>query len=338
MAETRELTNTIKQFAREEGFDLVGIAPAKALEWDYTDRFRQWLGNDWHASMEYMATNVEKRFSPQLMVQGAGSVICLAVGYTPDASENNRNLVARYARGRDYHKVLKKRCHKLMDRIRGIAPEFDGRAFVDSAPVMERTLAALARLGWIGRNGSVITEKFGSYVLLCEIICNLPLVADEPVESQCRDCGRCVEACPTSALIGDGTVDSNKCISYLTIEHRDAIDEKYWPLMGSRIFGCDACQESCPFNKDVAVGDEQLRGVPLGGVGLADILSWSCEDWDAATQGSAIRRAKFEMLLRNVVIAAGNSGDRTLKPKLEKLRTTQPELEKPIGWALKQLK
>ena len=267
-------------------------------------RFLDWLASGSHAGMEYMAVNIDLRLDPSRLLPGAQSVICLAAAYPAgkngDASlfsipakvadsglaENREaslflpsgsgRLIARYAAARDYHKVLKRRCHALMDAIREVEPTFEGRAFVDSAPIMERTLAAMAGLGWIGRNGCLIVEGTGSYVLLCEIVCNLPLVGPpsflggvEPCNlaadgtSACRDlgstcprplkcmadCGQCVRACPTAALRGDGTLDARRCISYLTIEHRGEIPREFWPLMGVRLFGCDACQEACPHNK-----------------------------------------------------------------------------------------
>jgi len=244
-----------------------------------------------------------------------------------------QGLIARYAGGRDYHKVLKRACIKLMDAIRSWQVGFEGRAFVDSGPVMERSLAALAGLGWIGRNGCLIAPGIGSYVLLCEIICNLPLLADSLMEDSCGRCGQCVKSCPTGALMEDGTVDANRCVSCLTIEHRDEITPEHWPRMGTRIFGCDACQEACPHNL--------RKGADPHTLPLSQLLRWEQGDWDAATRGLALRRATWPMFLRNAAIAAGNSGDPALVAPLKELRLrAEGELSflRPvIDWAMSRL-
>lgn len=309
MVRSGEITAVVKKLAMEVGFARVAIASVDAEL--HAERFRGWLARGYHADMAYMGRNVAKRLAPALLVDGARSVICLAVACAGDDMPGGGAFVARYARGRDYHKVLKKRCRHLMDQIRGIVPEFQGRAFVDSGPVAERALAAAAGLGWIGRNGCLVAPGLGSYILLCEIVCNLALAPDRPIASQCTDCNACVSACPTGAIVEDGMVDCRRCISYLTIENRGEIAADLRPLMGMRVFGCDTCQEACPHNRDLPAGDSDLAaaGPPLGGAGIADILTWGAEDWDRATRGSATRRATHEMLLRNARIAAENAGD-----------------------------
>ena len=287
-------------------------------------------------------------------------------GGTPSA----QGRIARFAGGRDYHKVLKRACIRLMDAIRSWHVGFEGRAFVDSGPVMERSLAAMAGLGWIGRNGCLIVPGLGSYVLLCEIVCNLPLHADSPMEGSCGRCGQCVKSCPTGALLDDGTVDANRCISCLTIEHRGEIAPEHWPRMGTRVFGCDACQEACPHNQSSAVGAVRLRtahgifAVPEGTsepgfrgqvlrdestlaaknphtLPLAQVLRWEPGDWDAATQGLSLRRADWAMFLRNAAIAAGNSGDPALLAPLKELRLRAEGdlafLRPLIDWAMSRL-
>jgi len=331
-----ELTVAVKSLALEGGFARVGIAPATAVP--HGEIFRDWLARGYHASMAYMARNVEKRLRPELLAEAGRSVICLAVSYAPPQTERAAGPIARYARGRDYHKVLKKRCVALMGRLRRIAPNFEGRAFVDSAPVAERSLAAMAGVGFIGRNGCLIVPGLGSYVVLCEIVCNLPLRPTEAIASQCGDCGACLAACPTGAFADEGVVDARRCISYLTIEHAGEIPAELLPRIGDRVFGCDACQAACPHNRDVPPGDAELT-TQAGGGGKSlptpeEILRWSHTDWDAATRGRAIRRAGYEMLLRNAVIAAGNAADPALVGPLERLSAAQPQLAEALRWAL----
>jgi epoxyqueuosine reductase len=350
MSHPDSLTAAVKSLALEAGFARVGIAPADTPP--HAERFGQWLGRSWHGEMEYMAANLVKRLQPDRLVEGAKSCICLAVSYAPAPGEAD-GLVARYARGRDYHKVLKKRCLSLMDAIRRIVGSLTAQAFVDTAPVMERSLAARAGLGWIGRNGCLIVPGLGSYVLLCEIICDLPLDFDRPLgatgvppvgttvehpddrqdarrttddrRDACRTCGACVRACPTGAIGDGGLVDARRCVSYLTVECREPIDPQLWKAIGNGVFGCDRCQEACPHNRSVPPGDAELRGAgpPLGGAAVADILNWTEQDWDLATRGSACRRASRAMFLRNAKIAAGNKDRQTAGPEDRKTKTNE---------------
>jgi len=333
-----QLTLDVKHLAERVGFARAGVAPAEPCQVALV-AYEQFLRADYHAGMGYLARNIEKRFDTRLLVPGARSVLCLAVGYAPAGGEPDGPFVARYARGRDYHAVLKQRCRVLMDHIKRIAPGFRGRAFVDAAPIMERTLAAMAGLGWIGRNGCLIVPELGSYVVLCEIVCNLPLVPDEPLNVHCNDCDACTAACPTGACLGNCMVDCRSCLSYLSIEHRGRIDRRFWDVWGQRLFGCDSCQAACPYNRDVPPGDAELRGTgpPLGGAGLAEILAWTRDDWDRATRRSAVRRAGYEGLIRNAVLAAGNSRDATLADPLRRLRRTLPDLAEMIDWSLGRL-
>ncbi len=333
-----ELTSRVKALAADEGFTRVGIAPATLI--DDAGRFASWIDLAWHADMHYMAQNRDKRMCPELLVPGARSVICLVVPYGGQkAADSTCGEVARYATGRDYHKVLKRRCQKLMSSIAAELEGFEGRAFVDSAPVMERSLAAAAGVGWIGRNGCLIVPGIGSYVFLCEIICNLPLVFDAPITGRCGDCRACVDACPTGALGEDGLVDCRKCLSYLTIEHRGSLAPEYMEAQGTRLFGCDSCQEACPHNVDADGGDAEcaLEGPSLGGRELADILGWDEDAWDAGTRGSAVRRAKFDGLLRNAAIVAGNAGRDELVEHLRVLVRGGGVAADAASWAIGRL-
>jgi epoxyqueuosine reductase len=335
------------------GFARLGVASSHPVE--HADVFREWLAQDYHAQMSYMARNVKKRLCPAQLVEGARSVLCLAISYAPGGEETGptpshppadaRAFVARYARGRDYHRILKSRCYALMDRIRSVEPTFRGRAFVDSAPVAERSLAAAAGLGWIGRNGCLIAPGLGSYVLLCEIVSNLDLPPDAPLEGGCEGCNACVRACPTGALLGGGLVDARRCVSYLTIEHRGSICTDLRRGLGHRVFGCDRCQEACPHNHCVPAGDPELTALrtPLHDLPLAELLDWTETDWDQATRGSPIRRAKYHALLRNAAVASGNylaqttNTQQTLEliPPLTRLTDIGP-CQAEARWALGQ--
>lgn len=306
MSSGKQLAAAIKSLAQDAGFMAVGIASTQAdLK---ADAFARWIEKGFHAGMAYMARDVATRHRPTSLMDGARSVICLAVSYAPTEDLAGGAFIARYARGRDYHRVLKKRAHRLMDCIREIEPGFEGRAFVDAGPIAERSLAAAAGLGWIGRNGCLIVPGLGSYVVLCEVVCNLSLPADEPVASRCGDCDKCIQACPTGALHADGLLDARRCRSYLTIEHRGEIDPKVGSLMGNCVFGCDVCQEVCPQNRSAPPGDAEITGPrdALRELSAHRVLDWTEADWDAATRGSTMRRATYEMWVRNARMCRGN--------------------------------
>ena len=333
-----QLKAHIANLAQQLGFAAMGIVPCTNITKRYTSGYEQFIQLDYHGQMGYLARNMDKRFNPAKLVDSARSVICLAVSYAP-ADFGGPGLVARYARGGDYHDVLKLRCRKLMDQIVELSPEFRGRAFVDAGPVMERTLATGAGLGWIGRNGCLIAPGLGSYFVLCEIFCNLSLPADQPIAGSCGDCRACIDSCPTGACIGDGLVDSRECLSYQTIENRGEIDRKYWPLMGDRVFGCDSCQDACPHNQGVSVGDQELigRANQLAGVSLGQMLSWSQDQWRNACRGTAAERTGPEALARNAIIAAGNSGNITYVEQLSACRLAWPAWAEIVDWAIGRL-
>ena len=344
MPTSGELIATIKDLAKAEGFGALAIASAGCTP--PTEAYQRWIAEGWHGGMSYMEKNMPQRMRPDVLVPGAKSVICMAAGYGVSAFAPSA-LIARYACGRDYHKVLKRRCIAMMDRLREAIPQFDGRAFVDSAPVMERSLAAACGLGFIARNGCLVVPGMGSYVLLCEIVCNLELEAGTPLKDTCGDCGRCQAACPTNAIRAGNLIDSRRCISYLTIEHAGEIPPEFWPRMGTSVFGCDACQQACPLN-DAVEGDKPQCHSPIDAelapredvrnLSLASILKWTPADWDMFTRGSALRRATFDMFIRNAIIAAGNSGDRSLIELLHALRAEHPSRGVMIDWAIDRLK
>ncbi|MBS3821940.1 MAG: tRNA epoxyqueuosine(34) reductase QueG [Planctomycetes bacterium] len=333
-----DLTLRVKHLAAEFGFATAGIAPATAVDGTWRQRFEQWLAEGHAAAMDYMHRDPARRFDPQRVVDEARSVIVLATSYAPDPNDPVGDIdIARYARGRDYHKVLKKRAHALCDRLRDMAPDFAGRAFVDSAPVAEKSLAVLAGLGWIGRNGLLIVAGLGSYVLLTEIVCNLPLTPDAPSGGSCGPCRACIDVCPTAALLGDGLLNVRRCLSYRNKGGR-SLPREYWPAAGVRVFGCDACQEVCPHNIDVPPGDPQLRSSPgRRALQLADLLAWSEKDFNAATRGSPVRRAGYDALMLHAVVAAGNARRTDLRGRLEALGRDRPALAEAVAWALARI-
>jgi len=316
----------VKELARAAGFLRAGIAPAGPLPAEVLARYRRWLGAGMHARAGYLERDVATRFDPSRLLAGARSVLCLAASYAPPETDAPptpaRPFVARYARGRDYHRALRRRARRLLQTLRAELPGLDGRVLVDAGPIAERSLAVAAGLGWIGRNGCLIVPGIGSYVVLCEIVCTVALSADGPLSAGgCGDCRRCVEACPTGACGGDGLIDGRRCLSQQTIENRGRIPPALWPRLGLRLFGCDTCQEVCPYNQGVGAGAPELTGAGArrAAPSLAKVLSWTRGDWDAATRGSALRRATYEMWLRNAALAAGASGDPSLAPLLERL-------------------
>jgi len=319
--------------ARGLGFARVGVAPPVAAR---PERFAEFLARGLHADMHYLARNPSARADARHLLPEARSVMCLAVSYAPDAADESSGLIARYARGRDYHRVLRARCRKLLAALVEIVPDLKARICVDTAPLLERDLAAQAGLGWIGRNGCLIDPQLGSYLLLAEIVTNLPLPPDGPVADRCGGCRACIDACPAGAIGDDGLLDCRRCASYLTIEHRGAIGEPLRKAMGRNVFGCDACQAACPFNRRAPAGDAALRGPSdLARTPLGEILDFTDADWDRLTRGSAARRATREMFARNAAIAVGNTHDQTLRRPLKRLaESASAVVAEAARWAL----
>ncbi len=308
-----QLAARIKQQARQLGFDLVGIAPAGPSA--YRDYLRQWLEAGCHGSMQWLANRFEERTDPGVYLPGAASVICVALNYhQPDAEASTPSptmgRIARYARGEDYHEFMKKRLHQLADGIRQWAPDARTRACVDTAPVMEKELARRAGLGWVGKNTLVIHPKIGSWLLLGEVITTLRLPADEPGIDRCGTCRRCIEACPTGALTEPYRLDARRCIAYLTIENRGEVAEELQPGIGQWLFGCDICQEVCPWNRKAPFGSESafLSRFESGGLESREVANWGVEDYRTALKGSSIKRVKLPILQRNARIVLKNSG------------------------------
>ena len=306
----------IKAKARELGFDLCGIASADSHP---ELRFlREWIDRGYAGEMAYMTRSADRRADVRAVVPGARSVIVTGTVYNtvePYAPEPDDDvaLISRYAWGDDYHDVLKARLDALLSWMRAESSEsFDARAYVDTGPVQERVYAQRAGLGWIGKNTCLINPTLGSWVFLSEIICTLPLEPDASGLDQCGSCTRCLDACPTGALVGPGVLDATRCISYLTIELRGPIATELRPGIGTHVYGCDICQDVCPYNQASIVSQDEAWQ-PRSGLnlpGLAELWRRSDDDLRALTRHSAMRRAKITGLRRNIAVAIGNGGDR----------------------------
>ena len=302
----------IKSRARELGFDLAGIAAADPSR--YRDYLRQWLDDGQHGTMDYLARRFETRTDPSVYVPGAASVICVAINYyvplerVPDDDRPHHARIARYALGDDYHELIKERLWKLSDWIRTQAPDAITRSCVDTAPVMEKEVAARAGVGWIGKNTCVIHPQVGSWLLLGEIITTLELPPDEPAVDRCGTCRRCIDACPTAAITAPYQLDARRCISYLTIEHRPPIPDEFHLLLGEWLYGCDICQDVCPWNHKAPIATDpavQPR-FPTGTIDLRQLLQWNAEAYSTTLRGTAMKRVKLPVLQRNAKIIADN--------------------------------
>ncbi len=320
--------------AEELGFAAVGVAAVGPAA--HGQAFREWLAAGRHASMDYMARHVEQRCDIRVGWPWARSVLCLAAGYV-QAGGGPDGPIARYARGRDYHKVLKRLCHRLADELAELSPGLQARACVDTAPLLERDWAAGSGLGWIGKNGCLIHPTHGSYLLLAEIVLSIDLPVDTPIPDRCGDCTRCLDACPNGALLAPRVLDARRCNSWATIENRATLDGDVLDLAG-QVFGCDCCQSVCPFNTGAPAGLPELATPkPIASADVLTILNWSQSDWDAATVGTATRRAKYAHLLRNAAMVAGQTGMPEASEALRRLTGHSSLIVADASaWALRQ--
>jgi epoxyqueuosine reductase len=309
------LAHRVRELARQFGFQRCGITGIELG--DDEAHLRDWLAQGLYGSMEWMARHGDKRSRPDDLVPGTLRVISVGLDYGrrddqeawETLANGERAYVARYALGRDYHKLMRQRLQKLADRIAEEVGPFGHRVFVDSAPVLERALARNAGLGWIGKHTCLIDKDGGSWFFLGEIYVDLPLPVDAPATAHCGTCVRCIDICPTRAIVAPHRLDARRCIAYLTIEHEGTIDEELRPLIGNRIFGCDDCQLVCPWNKFAKRSDEpdfRARN-NLDEATLADLFAWEEEEFLQRTEGTAIRRSGHERWLRNIAIALGNA-------------------------------
>ena len=342
MNQSSQITNLVKAAARDAGFELVGVAPV--YDFDELDRFREWIAAGRAAEMKYMEARDEagtlKRSSLHSTLPWVRSVVVGAINYntaqpySTELDDASRGWIARYAWGHeDYHQAVMSRLRIVESQLRHAVSESEPPAlqtccYVDTGPIVERVFAKYAGVGWIGKNTCILNQKLGSWLFLGVILTSLELEPDLPAADRCGSCTRCIDACPTDALIAPYQLDSNRCISYLTIEKRGAIPEDMREGLGRHVFGCDICQDVCPWNRKAPHTNApkfQARD-ELVNPALEWLAEMTAEEFREKFRGSAVRRAKRSGLRRNAVIAMGNSGDQRFEALLEKLRKDEDEV------------
>ncbi|HEX9801794.1 MAG TPA: tRNA epoxyqueuosine(34) reductase QueG [Gammaproteobacteria bacterium] len=348
------LSTLIRRWGEELGFQQVGFADTDlgAAE----AQLQQWLLAGYHGEMEYMARHGSKRSRPAELEPGTLSVISVRMDYLPQTgvdpwqllASSERGYISRYALGRDYHKLMRKRLQQLARRIAAHTGEFGYRVFVDSAPVLEKPLAQKAGLGWVGKHSNILSRSAGSWFFLGEIYTDLPLPPDHAVDDHCGRCTACIDICPTGAIVEPYVVDARRCISYLTIEHRGSIPDALRPLLGNRIYGCDDCQLICPWNR-FAGWSKEVDFLPRQGLEnpeLVELFLWSEEQFLRHTEGSPIRRIGHEAWLRNIAVALGNAlknrqdpaRDAIIAALRQRLEHPSPLVQEHTRWAIARQK
>ena len=342
--ELTALAMEIKQWGLALGFQQVGITDTHLPEAEA--HLNQWLSKNHHGEMDYMQRHGNKRSRPALLQPGTTRIISVRMDYLPEAaSAMDQTLadpaaayISRYALGRDYHKLMRNRLQQLADKIQDHYGPFGYRAFVDSAPVLEKALAEKAGLGWIGKHSNLINRKAGSWFFLGELYTDLPLPTDDKTGSHCGSCTACLDICPTQAIVGPYEVDARRCVSYLTIELKGSIPEPLRPLIGNRIYGCDDCQLICPWNRFAKLTGEKDFNPRhrLNSRQLVEVFAWTEPEFLTRTEGSAIRRIGHERWLRNIAVALGNAPASSLITDALKARLDHPSeiVKEHVLWAL----
>ena len=343
------LANNIRQWAQDFGFQQTGITDTHLGEEE--SRLIDWLDKGYHGEMYYMAEHGVKRSRPDMLLPGTVRIISVRMDYRPDELTDEQSVldnpeqayISRYALGRDYHKLMRKRLQKLAHKIEQVVGDFNYRVFVDSAPVLEKTIAQKAGLGWQGKHTNIINKEAGSWFFLGEIYTNLPLPIDKPDnENHCGTCEACIDICPTKAIIAPYVLDARRCISYLTIELNGPIPVELRPMMGNRIYGCDDCQMVCPWNR-FAQQTKEEDFMPRNGLDSATLITlfnWTEEEFLTKTEGSAIRRAGYENWLRNIAVALGNetTSETVIAELNRKKQHPSTLIREHVEWALLQHK
>ena len=342
--DANELTVQIRRWGGELGFQQVAIADTDLSVAE--TRLQQWLQAGYHGEMDYMERHGHKRSRPAELEPGTMSVISVRMDYLPQTpvdpwqvlGNGEQGYISRYALGRDYHKLMRKRLQLLARKIATQIGEFGYRVFVDSAPVLEKPLAQKAGLGWVGKHSNILNRSAGSWFFLGELYTDLPLLPDQAVSEHCGSCRACIDICPTAAIVEPYVVDARRCISYLTIEYKGSIPETLRPQIGNRIYGCDDCQLVCPWNRFASPSKEPdfLPRHGLESPHLVELFLWSEEQFLRYTEGSAIRRIGHEAWLRNLAIALGNAPG---KPEIiavlkQRLNHPSPLVLEHVRWAL----
>ena len=344
--ESQALLDRMQRWARSLGFQALGVSDINLH--DAEEKLQRWLAKGFHGEMAFMHKHGAKRTRPDLLVEGTVRVISVRMDYWPgEAAEpwqvindGNKAFISRYALGRDYHKLMRKRLARLAAKMEKEIGPMGYRVFTDSAPVMEKAIAEKAGLGWIGKHTNVLSRDAGSYFFLGEIYTDLPLPLTEATTAHCGSCSACIDICPTQAIVAPYQLDARRCISYLTIELRGSIPESLRPLMGNRIYGCDDCQLVCPWNKyaQATVESDYLPREGLDAPQLVDLFNWTEQEFLQKLEGSPIRRIGHDCWLRNIAVALGNA--ETSETVIEALQQKQAHpsdlVREHVNWALAQ--
>ena len=346
MPDFSALAGQIRAWARELGFQQAGIAGIELPEDEC--RLLEWLQQQRHGEMKYMRRHGTLRSRPAELVPGTLRVISVRMDYWPDGARDaenslqtkDRTYIARYALGRDYHKLMRSRLQKMAGRIEAEVGKFGYRAFTDSAPVLEKALARNAGLGWIGKHTNLINKNAGSWFFLGELFTDLPLPVDKPARDHCGSCHTCMDVCPTHAIVAPYQLDARRCIAYLTIEYKGSIPLEFRKPMGNRVFGCDDCQLFCPWNK-FAQPTQEKDFKPRHGLddaALVELFNWTEEEFQQRTEGSAIRRVGYECWLRNIAVALGNAPTSELVINALRGRKSHPSalVREHVTWSIGQ--
>ncbi len=335
------LTQQIKDKALELGFEAVGIAPATAIP---KEHLRTWLSRQYHGQMAYMEKNCEKRVDPEKVLPHARSILSLGLNYLHHYSlpydQPEKGVISRYASGTDYHQVVEGKLRRLLDFIHELEPQIQGKTYVDTGPVMDKYWAVQSGLGWLGKHTNVLSRELGSWFFIGEILLDRELDYDLPGQDFCGSCTRCIDACPTGAIVEPYLLDSRRCISYLTIELREDIPEQWRQPMGNLIYGCDICQDVCPWtNKTPLAQTEEFQPRNENQTpDLKELAAMSPDDFRDCYRGSAIKRAKWRGLMRNVAVALGNTRRSDMIPALKRLLASEePLIRRHAAWGLKQI-
>lgn len=341
----------LKQWAQQLGFQELGVS---GIDLSTEERYlKRWLAKGFHGDMEWMERHGNKRTRPDELEEGTISIISVRMDYLPPQTVDpimmlnhpERAYISRYALGRDYHKIMRKKLEKLAKKINeelSDSEQMQYRVFVDSAPVMEKPIAVKAGLGWMGKHTNILSQNAGSWFFLGEIYTNLPLKESQSVDNHCGDCTACIDVCPTKAIIKPYELDARRCISYLTIEHKGVIPLEFREAMGNRIYGCDDCQLICPWNRfaiDTQETDFSTRN-NLDSASLLSLFAWSEEAFLKNLEGSAIRRIGYQRWQRNIAIALGNapSSEKIIGALTSKYEVSSAMVREHISWALQRLK